>query len=45
MRKMDYNCEILAGKPGRKSQVGNLRCKWMDTIKMGIEDTRWDGVN
>jgi hypothetical protein len=36
---------ILVGKPVGKRQLGRLRRRWMDDIKMNFRETGWDGVD
>jgi hypothetical protein len=36
---------ILVGKPERKKPLGRPRCRWMDSIKMNLRGTVWDGMD
>jgi hypothetical protein len=34
---------ILVGKPEKKRPLGRPRRRWMDNIKMDLEEIGWDG--
>jgi hypothetical protein len=36
---------ILVGKPEGKRPLGRPRRRWVDTIKMDLRDTKWDGID
>jgi hypothetical protein len=36
---------ILVGKPEGKRPPGRPRRKWVDSIKMGIREKEWDGMD
>jgi hypothetical protein len=33
------------GKPERKRQLGRPRCRWVDNIRMDLEEVAWGDVN
>jgi hypothetical protein len=36
---------LLVGKPEGNRQLGVPRHRWVDNIKMDLEEAGWDGVN
>jgi hypothetical protein len=36
---------ILVGKPEGKRRLGRPRRRWVDNIKMGLREIRWDGMD
>jgi hypothetical protein len=36
---------ILVGKPEEKRPLGRPKRRWVDTIKMDLRETGWDGVD
>jgi hypothetical protein len=36
--------KLLVGKPAGKGPLRRPRRVWVDNIKMGLEETGWDGV-
>jgi hypothetical protein len=36
---------ILVGKPGGKRPLGRPRRTWVDNIKMGLREIKWDGMD
>jgi hypothetical protein len=36
---------ILVGKPEGKRPLGRPRCKWVDSIKIGVREIGWDGMD
>jgi hypothetical protein len=36
---------ILAGKAEGKIPLGRPRCRWVDNIKMDLQEIEWDGVD
>jgi hypothetical protein len=36
---------ILVGKPEGERQLGRSRCGWVDDIKIGLREIRWDGMD
>jgi hypothetical protein len=36
---------ILVGKPEGKRPLGRPRCRWVDSIKIGLREIGWDGVD
>jgi hypothetical protein len=36
---------ILVGKPEGKTPLGRPRRKWVDSIKMDLRETGWDGMD
>jgi hypothetical protein len=34
--------KVLVGKPERKRQLGRIRRRWEDNIKMGLQKVGWD---
>jgi hypothetical protein len=36
---------ILVGKPEGKRPMGRPRRRWVDNIRIDLEEIRWDGVN
>jgi hypothetical protein len=45
MREKRNAHRILAGKPEGKRPLGRLRRRWMDNIKMGLREVRWNGMD
>jgi hypothetical protein len=37
--------KVLVGKPGGKRQLGILRHRWEDEIRMALRETGWEGVD
>jgi hypothetical protein len=35
---------ILVGKPEGERPLGRLRRRWVDSIKMDLRETGWDGM-
>jgi hypothetical protein len=40
-----YVCGILVGKPEGKRPLGRLRRRWVDSIKMDLNELEWDGID
>jgi hypothetical protein len=38
-------CRLLVGKPEGKRPLGRQRCRWVDNIKMYVEEIIWLGVD
>jgi hypothetical protein len=38
-------CRILLGKPEGKRQLGRLKCRWEDNIKMDCREIGWHGMD
>jgi hypothetical protein len=38
-------CKSLVGKPEGKRQLGRLRHRWEDNIKIGRKKVGWEGVD
>jgi hypothetical protein len=38
-------CVILVGNPEGKRPLGRPRRKWVNNIKMGLREIRWDGMD
>jgi len=36
---------VLVGKPEGKRQIGRPRCRWVDNIKMGLQEVGWGGTD
>jgi hypothetical protein len=36
---------ILVGKPEGNRPLGRPRCRWMDSITMGLRAIRWDEMD
>jgi hypothetical protein len=36
--------KILVEKPEGKRPLGRTRHRWVDNIKMDLEETEWDGI-
>jgi hypothetical protein len=36
---------LLCGKEEGKRQLGKLRCRWVDSIKIDLVEIGWDGVD
>jgi hypothetical protein len=36
---------ILVGKPAEKRPLGRPRSRWVDNIKMDVNEIRWGGMN
>jgi len=43
--RSDQGVSVLVGKPEGEKQFGILKRKWEDNIKMGFEETEWDGLD
>jgi hypothetical protein len=43
--KEEYACRILLGKSEGKRPLGRLRHRWVDSIKIDLRETRWDGMD
>jgi hypothetical protein len=39
------NTKRILGKPEGKRPIERPRHKWMDNIKIGLRETRWDGMD
>jgi hypothetical protein len=35
---------LVAGKPEGKKPPGRPKCRWVDNVKMNLEETGWGGV-
>jgi hypothetical protein len=40
-----YIYRIFVGKPEGKRPLGCPRCRWVDSIKMDLKETGWEGMN
>jgi hypothetical protein len=38
-------CRISVGNPEGKRQLGRPRRRWVDSIKMGLREIGWDGMD
>jgi hypothetical protein len=45
MEETRYAYRILEGKPEGKRPLGRPRRKWVDSIKMDLRETGWDGMD
>jgi hypothetical protein len=37
--------KVLVGKPEGKRPLGNPRRRWVDSIKIDLRETGWDGMD
>jgi hypothetical protein len=45
MRKKSNACRLLIGKPEEKRPLGRPRRRWVDNIRMGLEEVEWGDVD
>jgi hypothetical protein len=45
MGEMRKSYKILFGKPEGKRQIGRLRRRWEDNIRMDLKEIVWEGVD
>jgi hypothetical protein len=45
MREKRNAYGILVGKPEEKRPLGKPRRRWMGSIKMGLREIEWDGMD
>jgi hypothetical protein len=45
MGEMGNEYKILVGKPVGKRQLGRLRRRWEDNIRMDLREIGWEGVD
>jgi hypothetical protein len=38
-------CRVLVGKPEEQRPLRRPKCRWVDNIKMDVEEIEWDGMD